>query len=765
MTWKALQLGAGRVISLVRFLVLARLLAPDDFGLLAIATVALDLLLTITNFGMIPALIQRQDPEERHYHAAWTVQVVRGACIAAVVITAAPLIAGLFGDPRATGLIRLIALRPLLSAFVSIRVADLERNLDFRRLALIEVPAGVLQTVAAIALVPVLGVYAIIAGMLVGAALHVAMSYVLAPYRPRVTLAREASAPLFRYGRWILATSLVGVLGDAAPRVVISRQLGTVELGLYYLAARLVALPNGVISVIIGSVSFPLHARLQEQRERAVAAFQANVTALFASLIPVYVGLIALAPALVRDVLGERWEGSVGALRILALGPMLGIVIDAVVPLLQGRGRPQGITAMMVIRSIVLLAVAWPLATAFGLPGAAAAIVLAEIPTQLMAAWLARRQLPGAFRGLQRPFAAALGASVSGGAAAWGADALLGPPLGLVAGVLSGAVVGIGLLAVLDRMVGVGLFAQLVRAFPPVEQRERAGALCPVPVVGPTSPAGDGERDRRHLELAEHRDAMLQEVGVAVVEGHQDGASRQAPLSGEMAADLCRLDETPAGIAQLGQLAPQHRRWDAVGGEDRVVVQVGDGVVAEHPEAAGLGHPACLGDSPPIADLAQGEERPPHRPGAGSAVDEAADYRCGKPDEGGRDPRRHEDGAPHGAVDGRAGTPAVEELPSDGRVLARQHDVGPARLPVLAQVLGGGDDVALPGDRVGVGDHAVTGCQQPMAQVDVLVAVAAVGAEALVEPVEGCQHVAANGELPRDDLVEAGDPNRSPRRA
>jgi lipopolysaccharide exporter len=468
LTWKAVHLGADRVISLVRFLILARLLAPADFGLLAIATVSLELLMTITNFGMIPALIQREEREPRHYHAAFTVGLLRGAAIAAVVVLAAPLIAALFGDDRATNLIRFIALRPLLTAFISIRVADLERELDFRRLALTELPSGIVQTVVAIALVPMMGVYAIVAGMLTGAVLHVAMSYRMAPYRPRLMLARDATADLFRYGRWILATSLVSVLGESALRVIISRQLGTAELGLYYLATRLVSIPNGVISAIVGSVSFPLHARLQEHAGRAVAAFQANLSALLATLVPIYIGVIALAPALVRDVLDERWDGAVPAIRMLALAPLLGIVADSVFPLFEGRGRPERVTKLIVMRSLILLALAWPLATTWGLVGAAGAVVLAEIPTQLVGARMAGRELPKPFSGTGRAVLASFTASGLAGAAAIGVDALVGPPAGLFAGAGAGLLVGVVLLGVLDRLFGVGLFIRLVAVFPPL---------------------------------------------------------------------------------------------------------------------------------------------------------------------------------------------------------------------------------------------------------------------------------------------------------
>jgi O-antigen/teichoic acid export membrane protein len=466
MTWRAAQLGADQGISLLRFVILARLLAPEDFGLLAIATVVLELLMTVTNFGIVPALVQRPDPDADTYHAAWTVNLLRGLAVAAVIVLAAPLIAAGFGEPAATNVLRLLALRPLLSGLQSIRVADLERALDFRALGLLSVPATVAHTVVAIALAPLLGVYALIAGMLAAALVTTALSYRLAPYRPRLRFRLATARPLLQYGRWILATGLVGAAGEAALRAVVSRELGAPELGLYYLATRLVSLPNGVVSNVVGSVAFPLHARLQREPERAAAAFRANVTALASILVPVYALLVVLAPGLVNDVLGARWAGTVPVIRLLAVAAVLGVLADAVIPMLEGRGRPRNVTLLLAVRTVVLLAVAWPLVTTLGAAGAALAVVAAEVPTQLLAAVMAGRMLPRPFRGLLVPLLVVLVAAAAGAGTGVGLDLAISAAAGPVAAGAVGMAVAGGVLVLLDRVLHAGLLDQLLRTFP-----------------------------------------------------------------------------------------------------------------------------------------------------------------------------------------------------------------------------------------------------------------------------------------------------------
>lgn len=466
MSWQAVLVGSDQTINLLRFFILARLLAPEDFGLLAIATIAVDMLLTVTYMGMMPAIIQRRDASPRHYHAAWTVNVLRGAAVSFVVILTAPLIAQLFDEPRAVNLIRLVAVRPLLSAFLSVRTYDLRRDLDFRRLTIIDVPPNVIQTVVAIALVPLMGVYALAAGMIAHAVSHVLLSYVVSPYRPKLTFGGEAARALLRYGRWILATSIVGVVGESLLRMVVSRQLGTAELGLYYLAAKLVELPSNLIGSVLYGVAFPLHARFQDERERAAATFRSNVTAFLASLVPLTVGLGVLAPALVRDVLGERWDGAAPVIRILAVGIVLSILRAAAAPLIEGHGRPEWATALYTARSIFLIVGVVLLAPPFGLVGAAFAVVVAELMVMIMSAGLALRLLPSPFHGLWKPAAASGLATACAAAVAVGIDNLVGPPSGFAAAAVAAGLVGVGLLAALDRLLDVGMLAQLLRALP-----------------------------------------------------------------------------------------------------------------------------------------------------------------------------------------------------------------------------------------------------------------------------------------------------------
>ncbi|MFO7652757.1 MAG: lipopolysaccharide biosynthesis protein [Candidatus Krumholzibacteriia bacterium] len=466
MFWRALQLGGARGILLVRTLILARLLVPGDFGLLAIAVVAVDFLIAITDLGMVPALVQRPGADRRHYDAAWTVGVLRALLIAAVVFAAAPGIAALFAEPRAADLIRVLALRPLIESAASIRIAELTRGLRFRAIAFIRLPDAVVNTAVAIALANTFGVWALVIGTLAGQVAFLAMSYILAPYRPRLSFDRAAAGSLIRFGRWIFLTGLIAIAGSSVLQIVISRRLGAVELGLYFLAARLAHLPLEVSTEVVGAVAFPLYASLQEDLRQAERAFRSLLAGMAALLVPVCAVLIALAPSLVENVLGDRWLGTAPLIRLLALTTVIGLLGESVVPIFKGLGQPARIMVLEIIQSTVLVTLAWFMAGAHGITGAVLAWVPAAGLAQIMSVVYIRRTFPRPFAGLGGPLGSIVLVSLGGAAVALAVDTRL-PGLGgfLVAGVAAATVMAAALWY-LDRRFRFGLAADLVRAFP-----------------------------------------------------------------------------------------------------------------------------------------------------------------------------------------------------------------------------------------------------------------------------------------------------------
>ena len=477
LTWRAVQFAGTKVIYFFRLLILARLLVPDDFGLLAIAVTAVGFFVSVTDFGMIPALVQGREVDEDWYDTAWTIGVARALGISAIIMLFAPLIAGIFAEPRSLDVIRVLALGPLLDALASIKVASLMRNLQFRPLAILRAAEAVVATIVSIVLAMPFGVWALVMGVLAGTLARAILSYVLAPHRPRLSFDSHASKSLIRFGQWIFLTAIIAMLGQYVLRVIISRQLGVTGLGLYFLAAQLAYLPAEISGEVIGSVAFPLFSRLQSDIQQARRAFRTLVVGMAALLYPVCVLIFTLAHPFIEEVLGSKWYGTGPVIQILVLASMIGIFGDAVVETLKGLGRPDKRALMTLVQVLTLIGLVGYLTSRFGIIGAAFAWVPAIAASQIIGIVFLKQVLPKPLVGLARPMLAIAIASLAGAVTAYGIHQYLSGIGGLLMAGSTALLVTLSLLWISGRRSSMDFIQDINTIFP------RVAAFLRIPAV------------------------------------------------------------------------------------------------------------------------------------------------------------------------------------------------------------------------------------------------------------------------------------------
>jgi lipopolysaccharide exporter len=464
--WKALLQGGTHLIYLLRLLILARVLAPEDFGLLAIAMTGIGISLRLTDLGIQPSLVQRASLTDQHYNTAWTVGLLRALIIGSGIFFTAPLLAALFTEPSAVNIIRVLAILPALDAFASIKVVELNRKLQFRSLGIAKLVEALANTTISIALAPALGVWALVIGTLAGPCGYGIISYALAPHHPRFSFDRDAARSLIHYGRWIFITGVMTVSGGALLRLIISRELGAAELGIYFLAAKLAFLPNEIASEVVGAVSFPVYARVQSNINQASGTFRAIFTSMFLVLTPIFTLLFFLAPSIVKYVLGSQWEGAELLIRLLALTGLIGLVGDAAVPALKGLGQPHKFALLEGGQSFVLVICAWLFVSQFGLIGAGYAWAVATLPTLLVSVLFIRQGLRLPFAEVIKPLLAITLSSVTGGLVAMYLESRFqGLPGLCVAAVIAVAIMG-AILWLLNKSFELNLTRDVAKAFP-----------------------------------------------------------------------------------------------------------------------------------------------------------------------------------------------------------------------------------------------------------------------------------------------------------
>lgn len=385
--------GAGRTI---RSLVLARLLAPADFGLTALAVIAIETLEACTTTGLETALVQQRDQRSDQLDRVFTIQLARGALIGLAVWSLSAACATAFQEPRLEPVMRWLALIPVLRGLSNPGTVTLVQNLEFRRLFAWDA----VETVAALAAGIGVALWradvtALVASFLTGQAVRSVLSWRMVRRRARLRLDLHRSADLFRFGRWVLLANILMVANVHGEHVVVGTLMGASALGIYQMASRLAELPIVLFAHPALQAAFPALARARDDRRAFVDLWISFVAALAAAGLAWMALVLPLASAVVTLVLGDRWAAAAPILRIAVVAALFRAVVVAGQPAFYALGRPDLYVRVNLVRlaGIVLLlpaGAAW-----FGLAGIAGSVLGGTAVAAVVEMAIMRRALAG----------------------------------------------------------------------------------------------------------------------------------------------------------------------------------------------------------------------------------------------------------------------------------------------------------------------------------------------------------------------------------
>lgn len=344
----------GRVLVLVSTAILARLLTPRDFGLVAAALIVITLLETLRDFGVTQALIVQPKREALALaHTAWTFSVALGLFLTLLATAFAPAVAALFDEPQIKGLLPILGGIFLLRSIASTHYALAQRELDFRTRTVAELADQATRGISSVALAFAgLGVYSLAIGYLLGT---VALTIVLwrrIPWRPVPRLRRDHLRKLISFGGKLTAVDVVAALIGVLDYVFVGSVLGVVALGLYTLAYRVPELLISNLAAVAGHVLFPAFASVE--REAMGHAFAIAVRSYLLVALPLGIVVGLLAEPLVLVLFGDRWLDAVPAMRVIALYTVVGAVTFPAGSVYKAIGRPGLLLRLTVPRAILL---------------------------------------------------------------------------------------------------------------------------------------------------------------------------------------------------------------------------------------------------------------------------------------------------------------------------------------------------------------------------------------------------------------------------
>lgn len=381
--WMVLFRLFDRSIGVVSTMLLARLLVPADFGLVAMAMSIIAMIELASAFSFEVALIQKRDSQREHFDTAWTLNIILAVGCAAVTAALAYPAASFYSDPRLAHIMLAIAAAWMITGFENVGIVNFRRRMDFasefRFMAAKRVIAFVVTLAAALAF---RSYWALVIGSATGRITGVVLSYLMESFRPRFSLA--CTRELFSFSGWLLVNNVAGVVLTRLPHFVVGRVFGAQTLGSYTIGSEIAQLAHTELVQPVNRAMFPGYAKLVNEPDAFRRVCTEATAALLLLVLPVSVGIAVMADPMVRVLLGPQWSEAVPVVQILAFSGAVTAVTSNNVAAYLALGRPHLITLILLARLLLFAGIAAVFARGQGVIAVAVAELIAALGSLLV---------------------------------------------------------------------------------------------------------------------------------------------------------------------------------------------------------------------------------------------------------------------------------------------------------------------------------------------------------------------------------------------
>jgi len=384
--WSTLTFGVSKGLLLLTTIVLARVLEPADFGLLALALVVVLYLDVLGDLGVGPAVIQRRETSEagadRTAATAVVLAVSTGAVLTVLAALCAPLLARVFDEPGLTGVVQVIALSFLLRMMGIVHKSRLAKELQFARTAMPEITGALVKGGLSIGLAFAgAGVYSLAWGQVAGAAVTTCLYWAVSEWRFRPAVDRDIARALLRFGVPVTLLGGLSATRTTMDQLIIGLQLDAEALGQYAIAFRLPELLVLHLCVLVSGALFASYAKVSDDPDRLRRGYRSALRLVSLITLPVGVGLALIAPDVIPLAFGPQWEPAVPVMQLLALGAALNSVAFNVGDVYKAIGRVEVLNRLAVLYLAVAAPTLWLLAPSGIVAVAAGSLALSAVFT------------------------------------------------------------------------------------------------------------------------------------------------------------------------------------------------------------------------------------------------------------------------------------------------------------------------------------------------------------------------------------------------
>lgn len=382
----ALSAVIKRTVLFVTKIILARLLAPSDFGLVAIALLAVNTLALFQEFGLGATLIyKKDDPDFTNANTAFIIIPIIASFFFTVAYFSAPFIADFFAISSSVSVIRLLAFTLLINSFGTVHSELLAKELKFRKIVLPEIVPKVIYATMTISLALVgFGAWSLVYGEITTALTSVILLWMVSDWRPTFKFNRKAAHELFKYGKYVLITTVLWFILTNVDNAIVGKMLGTEMLGIYSISYAVSTLPAYQIALMIDRVMFPIYSKLQDDQSTLKGAYLKTIKYVSIVSIPTAFGIFAIAPDFVSVVLGDKWIAAILPIQVLSIYGLTTSIATSNSSLMKSLGRPDIDSKLELLQLIIFILIFYPLTVSLGIVGISLAVLISALISQIV---------------------------------------------------------------------------------------------------------------------------------------------------------------------------------------------------------------------------------------------------------------------------------------------------------------------------------------------------------------------------------------------
>lgn len=361
--WTFTQQFSVQIINFVVQIILARLLMPEMFGLIAMLSVFISIGQTLMDSGMTSSLIRTKEPDQLDYSTVFMTNMIISIAVYLITYAGAPWVAKFYNQPILKDLLRVFSITFVIRAFVAVHVAKLTKEMNFKTQMMLQIPSTIVGAIVGVSMAYMgYGVWSLVFLNLTQTIVFTIQNWIFIPWRPSFIFNRNKFGYHFKFGYKLTISGLIDTVYNDIYRIVIGKFFNPTQVGYFNQAETLRLFPVAQLTSVLGKVTYPLFSNIDNDI-RLKEAYKQTMKLALLVVIPVMLLLIVVAPELFRFLLGEKWLPAVPYFQVLSIASIVRPIGTYNLNILKVKGRSDILLRLEIIKKIigvVLIAIALP---------------------------------------------------------------------------------------------------------------------------------------------------------------------------------------------------------------------------------------------------------------------------------------------------------------------------------------------------------------------------------------------------------------------